>query len=144
MYNNFFRRLAFEEQQHSLEDDYPLFGLSTWTWTGETVGTAARKFYNVWTSFSTVKDFAWVELWNASEAPDRRVRRFALGLIPQSRCCKITNDSIRLMEKDNRKVRDDARKEYNETVRVSTNRCEFGRSNCAEQISLSGFGLFHS
>ena len=46
------------------------------------------------------------------------------------------------MEKDNRKVRDDARKEYNETVRVSTN--EFGRSNCAEQISLSGFGLFRS
>ncbi|QRW18381.1 DnaJ domain protein [Rhizoctonia solani] len=45
---------------------------------------------------STAKDFSWYDSWNIAEAPDRRVRR--------------------LMERDNKKARDDAKKEYNETT----------------------------
>ncbi|KAK0495324.1 DnaJ domain-containing protein [Armillaria luteobubalina] len=58
---------------------------------------AARTFYNVWINFVTNKDFSWCDQWNLAEAPDRRVRR--------------------LMEKDNKKARDDARRDYNDTVR---------------------------
>ncbi|KAF9516991.1 hypothetical protein BS47DRAFT_1340311 [Hydnum rufescens UP504] len=97
IYRNLFRRLAFEESQHGFEGVHPDFGLSTWTWASETKGEAVRDFYNVWTSFATAKDFSWKDQWNISEAPDRRVRR--------------------LMEKDNKKARDDGRKEYNETIR---------------------------
>lgn len=58
---------------------------------------AAREFYSVWTNFATEKEFTWEETWRLSEAPDRRVRR--------------------AMEKENKKTRDDARREYNDTVR---------------------------
>ncbi|KAF8751573.1 DnaJ molecular chaperone homology domain [Rhizoctonia solani] len=44
------------------------------------------------------QDFSWYDSWNIAEAPDRRVRR--------------------LMERDNKKARDDAKKEYNETVKT--------------------------
>lgn len=58
---------------------YPSFGTSAWSWNDDsnTSGAkeAVRDFYNTWLSFSTAKDFAWKELWNVSEAPDRRVRR---------------------------------------------------------------------
>lgn len=56
-----------------------------------------RKFYQVWTSFSTVKTFSWKDEYRYSSAGDRRTRR--------------------AMEKENKKSRDTARREYNETVR---------------------------
>lgn len=56
-----------------------------------------RMFYKIWSSFQTVKTFAWCDEYRYSSAPDRRTRR--------------------LMEKENKKLRDQARKEYNETVR---------------------------
>ncbi len=56
-----------------------------------------RKFYSTWGDFQSVKNFNWFDEYRYSEAPDRRVRR--------------------AMEKENKKLRDDARKEYNETVR---------------------------
>lgn len=56
-----------------------------------------RTFYNVWGSFLSVKSFNWMDKYRYSAAPDRRTRR--------------------LMEKENKKSRDAARKEYNETVR---------------------------
>jgi DnaJ family protein A protein 5 len=67
-------------------------------------------------NFTTEKDFSWMEQWNLAEAPERRVRRWikvfsSLHFLPESWC--------RLMEKDNKKLRDDARKEYNDTIRVS-------------------------
>lgn len=80
------------------ETNLPPFGYSTWPWVPATKdGDSARAFYNAWTNFSSNKDFVWKDQWNINEAPDRRVRR--------------------LMEKDNKKARDDARKEYNDTIR---------------------------
>lgn len=56
-----------------------------------------RGFYNTWNSFQSVKSFNWMDEYRYSAASDRRTRR--------------------LMEKENKKARDAARKEYNETVR---------------------------
>ncbi|KAF9474678.1 DnaJ-domain-containing protein [Pholiota conissans] len=99
IYRNLFSRLAAEERMFESSLEYPPFGLSTWQWsTGKSDDTEnPRDFYNVWMNFATEKDFSWMEQWNINEAPDRRVRR--------------------LMEKDNKKLRDDARKEYNDTIR---------------------------
>ncbi|KAJ2914522.1 hypothetical protein MD484_g5916, partial [Candolleomyces efflorescens] len=102
IYRNLFERLASEENMLDNSIKYPSFGYSTWPWSSEMkkrtdADGAAREFYTVWTNFGTEKDFTWVEQWKLSDAPDRRVRR--------------------LMEKDNKKVRDDARREYNDTVR---------------------------
>ncbi|KAK0204621.1 DnaJ domain-containing protein [Desarmillaria ectypa] len=99
VYRNLFNRLKAEEAMIS-DIDLPSFGYSTWTWTPAHKGEdspAARTFYNVWINFVTNKDFSWCDQWNLTEAPDRRVRR--------------------LMEKDNKKARDDARRDYNDTVR---------------------------
>ncbi|PPQ73171.1 hypothetical protein CVT26_014770 [Gymnopilus dilepis] len=99
IYRNLFARLASEEAVFDSKDDFPSFGFSSWPWTPTSRDDldCARNFYNVWMNFTTEKDFNWMEQWNISEAPDRRVRR--------------------LMEKDNKKLRDDARKEYNDTIR---------------------------
>lgn len=59
--------------------------------------SSIRNFYNAWSSFQSVKLFNWMDEYRFSSAPDRRTRR--------------------LMEKENKKARDAARKEYNETVR---------------------------
>ncbi|KII84450.1 hypothetical protein PLICRDRAFT_365946 [Plicaturopsis crispa FD-325 SS-3] len=99
LYRNLFARLAHDESLLSGEKPPP-FGYSTWPWTtgnkSEDAETA-KPFYAYWTNFVTSKEFSWMEQWNTTEAPDRRVRR--------------------LMEKDNKKARDDAKREYNETVR---------------------------
>ncbi|KAF9523541.1 DnaJ domain-containing protein [Crepidotus variabilis] len=98
IYRNLFSRLAAEERLYSGDADYPSFGSPSWTWSNSSDPNAsARAFYNVWLSFSSEKDFAWTDQWNTAEAPDRRVRR--------------------LMEKDNRKAREDAKREYNDTIR---------------------------
>ncbi|KAI9294765.1 DnaJ-domain-containing protein, partial [Neoconidiobolus thromboides FSU 785] len=56
-----------------------------------------KKFYNFWENFSTDLEFTWYEEYNASQGPDRKARRY--------------------MEKENKKLRDNAKKEYNSTVR---------------------------
>ena len=50
--------------------------------------------------FSTRKCFAWRDLWDVRDASDRRIRR--------------------IMEKENKAARDEARKEYNNTVKQLT------------------------
>ncbi|KAH9068222.1 DnaJ-domain-containing protein [Lactarius deliciosus] len=100
IYRNLFDRLAREERLSNTVE-FPSFGYSTWDWAApskERPSEAARHFYNFWLNFTTDKEFAWSDQWNISEAPDRQVRR--------------------LMEKDNKKARDSARKEYNETVKA--------------------------
>ncbi|KAK7051093.1 hypothetical protein VNI00_005205 [Paramarasmius palmivorus] len=100
IYRNLFSRLQAEEHLAGGDVDLPSFGDSTWPWTPSSKveeDRAARTFYNAWINFSTAKEFAWMDQWNLSEAPSRQVRR--------------------LMEKDNKKARDEARKEYNDTVR---------------------------
>ncbi|KAI9056822.1 DnaJ-domain-containing protein [Trametes sanguinea] len=99
IYRNLFDRLAHDERQYA-DTPLPSFGYSTWPWLPPSKAEqdqCARTFYNYWTNFVTSKEFEWADQWNIAEAPDRRVRR--------------------LMEKDNKKARDEARKEYNDTIR---------------------------
>lgn len=72
--------------------DYPSFGAKE-----DSYEEVVRPFYAVWTSFSTKKSFAWMDKYKYSEAPDRRIRR--------------------LMEKENKKMREDGIREYNDSVR---------------------------
>ncbi|KAL0936667.1 DnaJ domain-containing protein [Colletotrichum truncatum] len=72
--------------------DYPTFGTAA-----DKYETVARPFYSTWASFSTRKTFAWKDKYRLSDAPDRRVRR--------------------LMEKENKKLRDEAIREFNDAVR---------------------------
>ncbi|KAL8837375.1 MAG: hypothetical protein Q9170_002546 [Blastenia crenularia] len=58
---------------------------------------AIRSFYSVWNNFATSKAFSWADTYRYSEAPDRRVRR--------------------LMEKENRRLREEAIREFNDAVR---------------------------
>ncbi|KAK9476964.1 DnaJ domain-containing protein [Lipomyces japonicus] len=71
----------------------PRFGTSGSSWQDQ-----VRFFYAAWTGFSSRKTFVWADLYRMSDAPDRRVRR--------------------AMEKENKKARDAARKEYNDAVRA--------------------------
>ncbi|KAG5421009.1 hypothetical protein I9W82_000099 [Candida metapsilosis] len=109
-----FERLAREEIQHGKyqnieeyykykDDDnnvyaidssylkYPLFGNSHADY------LSIKNFYQSWSNFATCKSFNWKFEYRYSTAQDRRTRR--------------------LMERENKKISDEARKEYNETVR---------------------------
>ncbi|KAF4976097.1 hypothetical protein FZEAL_7207 [Fusarium zealandicum] len=91
-----FEHLALEEEAAADNDDidireYPTFGSSD-----DDYETVVKSFYSTWSGFSTVKSFAWKDKYRLSEAPDRRVRR--------------------LMEKENKKIRDDAIREFNDAV----------------------------
>ncbi|KAK2747820.1 C2H2 finger domain-containing protein [Colletotrichum kahawae] len=72
--------------------DYPTFGISD-----DGYEDVAKPFYGAWASFSTRKTFAWKDKYRLSDAPDRRVRR--------------------LMEKENKKLRDEAIRDFNDAVR---------------------------
>lgn len=92
-----FDQLAMEERlacQWENQDplEYPSFGSCN-----DDFETVVRPFYAAWTGFSTQKSFAWKDVHRYSEAPDRRVRR--------------------LMEKENKRLRDEAIREFNDAVR---------------------------
>lgn len=92
-----FAQLALEERlacQWENQDmvDYPVFGSRD-----DDFETVVRPFYAAWSGFSTCKSFAWKDVHRYSEAPDRRVRR--------------------MMEKENRRLREDAIREFNDAVR---------------------------
>lgn len=72
--------------------EYPSFGRAN-----DDYDAVAKPFYSTWSNFATRKTFSWKDKWRLSDAPDRRVRR--------------------LMEKENKKAREDAVQEFNETVR---------------------------
>lgn len=104
--------------------ELPSFGTPSWTWAApskDRSAEAARVFYNYWLNFVTEKDFSWADMWNESEAPDRRVRRcaFLVQIQHSETLTKRYDIDYRLMERDNKKSREEARKEFNETVRVS-------------------------
>ncbi|KAI0153331.1 DnaJ domain-containing protein [Xylariaceae sp. FL1272] len=91
-----FERIA--DAEHAATDwdglvpvQYPSFGES------HDNDTLAKAFYTRWSNFSTRLSFSWKDKWRLSDAPDRRVRR--------------------LMEKENKKFRDDAAREFNDAVR---------------------------
>jgi DnaJ family protein A protein 5 len=94
--NEFFDQLASEETAACnwtgiASIDYPPFGRA-----GDDYNTVAKRFYNVWSGFSTKKSFSWRDKYRLQEAPDRRVRR--------------------LMEKENKKFRDEGIREFNDAV----------------------------
>lgn len=93
----FFEQLASEEAAACEWDgltvtEYPPFGSAN-----DSYDSVAKPFYNTWSSFSTQKSFSWKDKYRLSDAPDRRVRR--------------------LMEKENKKFRDEGMREFNDAVR---------------------------
>jgi len=60
-----------------------------------------RRFYTAWMGFATMKSFSWKDHWKYSDAPDRRVKR--------------------AMEKENKRLREAGRREFNDTVKVIWN-----------------------
>ncbi|KIY53073.1 DnaJ-domain-containing protein [Fistulina hepatica ATCC 64428] len=104
MYRTLFDRIAAEEAAWDNNASLPSFGFAASTWTGSSGtddghgDTPVRAFYNLWLNFATEKDFAWRDKYNLAEASDRQIRR--------------------MMERENKKLRDEARREYNETVRL--------------------------
>ncbi|MCJ1246531.1 hypothetical protein MMC30_003739 [Trapelia coarctata] len=73
--------------------DYPSFGSSK-----DTYGDTVKNFYALWSNFATKKTFSWKDVFRYSEAPDRRVRR--------------------MMEKENKRFREEGIREFNEAVRA--------------------------
>ncbi|ORX72188.1 DnaJ-domain-containing protein [Linderina pennispora] len=59
-------------------------------------GTTLRDFYNFWTTFSTRKSFGWFDKYRLADAENRQIRR--------------------LMEKENKHLREKARREFVDTV----------------------------
>ncbi|KAG0206802.1 hypothetical protein BGX28_001828 [Mortierella sp. GBA30] len=105
VYRNIFDKLAQEEAEAVANDrsedstgaqvKFPSFGCSTTSY-DDNSDSDVKQFYNAWLTFSSQKSFSWCDKYRLSEAPDRRVRR--------------------AMEKENKKFRDAARKEFNDTV----------------------------
>ncbi|KAF7876561.1 hypothetical protein EAF04_001650 [Stromatinia cepivora] len=72
--------------------DYPDFGTAE-----DNYEDVVKDFYRTWVNFTTQKSFSWKDLYRTSDAPDRATRR--------------------LIEKENRKARDEAKAEFNDAVR---------------------------
>jgi DnaJ family protein A protein 5 len=94
--NEFFDQLAAEETAACdwagiAPTEYPPFGRAK-----DDYNAVAKPFYNVWSGFSTKKTFSWRDKYRLQEAPDRRVRR--------------------LMEKENKKFREEGIREFNDAV----------------------------
>ncbi|CDK28114.1 unnamed protein product [Kuraishia capsulata CBS 1993] len=92
-----FTRIADEEAescntQKLSAPSFPKFGLAS-----SDYQTEVKAFYKAWSSFQTQKTFAWYDEYRYSAQQDRKTRR--------------------LVEKENKKLRDQAKKDYNETIR---------------------------
>ncbi|XP_004698139.2 dnaJ homolog subfamily C member 21 [Echinops telfairi] len=95
VYRNVFEMIAKEELESVLEEDKensPSFGDSQ-----SDYDTVVHPFYAYWQSFCTQKNFAWKEEYDTRQASNRWEKR--------------------AMEKENKKIRDKARREKNELVR---------------------------
>lgn len=93
-----FEHLAKEEEAaadwEGLEvPDYPTFGHKD-----DEYDDVVKTFYAVWGGFATKKSFSWNDIYRYSEAPDRRYRR--------------------MMEKENKRLRDEGIREFNDAVRT--------------------------
>lgn len=97
IYRHVFEKVAEEDMEYredkGSECEPPSFGdaLSSYD-------EVVHLFYAFWESYSTAKSYVWVEKYDTREAPNRQIRR--------------------LMEQDNKKLRDKARKERNEEIRA--------------------------
>ncbi|KXJ90666.1 hypothetical protein Micbo1qcDRAFT_108961, partial [Microdochium bolleyi] len=79
------------ENDYTQPPEYPPFGCS------DDSDHLAKQFYGGWQNFATRLSFSWKDKWRLSDAPERRVRR--------------------LMEKENKKFREDAARDFNDAVR---------------------------
>lgn len=97
VYGEVFNKLAAEDSEFdkNLDSDFeiPRFGDSK-----SSYEEIVHPFYAHWQSYSTKKSFSWLDQYDIRQAPNRKV--------------------LRLMEKENKKIRDRARKERNEEVRA--------------------------
>ena len=91
VYANVFRIIAEEDTEFATDSnlEVPEFGTSS-----SDYEEVVQPFYAYWQSYATLKSYVWVEKYDIRDAPNRRVQR--------------------LMEKDNKKLRDAAKKERNE------------------------------
>ncbi|KAK0610428.1 hypothetical protein B0T17DRAFT_500270 [Bombardia bombarda] len=94
--NAFFDQLAMEETAAAEWDglvptEYPPFGRAK-----DDYNSVARLFYSTWSSFATKKSFSWKDKYNTSAEHDRQTRR--------------------LMEKANKKFREEGIREFNDAV----------------------------
>ncbi|KAE8636525.1 hypothetical protein XENTR_v10003030 [Xenopus tropicalis] len=95
VYRHIFELIVKEEMENKIDGDleeYPSFGDSQ-----SDYDTVVHLFYAYWQSFCTAKNFAWKEEYDTRQASNRFEKR--------------------AMEKENKKVRDKARKERNELIR---------------------------
>ncbi|KAI2807426.1 DnaJ sub C member 21 [Blomia tropicalis] len=93
VYRNLFDEIIDQEIPHKNVDEefnLPRFGNST------TDVDEVKAFYDVWQSFSTAFSFSNLDRYDIRDAPNRRV--------------------VRLMEKENKKIRDEARKNRNALI----------------------------
>ncbi|XP_014231055.2 dnaJ homolog subfamily C member 21 isoform X1 [Trichogramma pretiosum] len=95
VYRKVFEKLAAEDEEFSKgdsdEEPAPGFGDSN------TVYEDVHRFYGFWQSYITKRSFSWLDPWNITKGPNRW--------------------TVRQMEKENKKVRDAAKKERNEQIR---------------------------
>lgn len=96
VYREVFNKLAAEDSEYMTGDDSdfeaPSFGNSK-----SSYEDVVHPFYAYWQSYSTKKSYAWLDPYDIRDAPNRRV--------------------VRVVEKENKKIRDKARKQRNEEVR---------------------------
>ncbi|XP_071953881.1 dnaJ homolog subfamily C member 21-like [Antedon mediterranea] len=96
VYGDVFHKIAEEDKRFMDSDasdyDIPAFGDSK-----SNYEEVVHIFYAYWQSYSTSRSFVWVEKYDTREAPNRQISR--------------------LMEKDNKKLRDKAKKAWNGHIR---------------------------
>ncbi|XP_073996505.1 dnaJ homolog subfamily C member 21 [Rhodnius prolixus] len=97
VYSEVFNKISAEDSEFEIHADsdfeIPVFGDSK-----SCYEKVVHPFYSYWQSYSTKKPYSWLDKYNIRDAPNRKV--------------------LRLMEKENKKIRDKARKERNEEIRA--------------------------
>lgn len=95
VYREVFNTILIEESVYfDLDpDEIPTFGRSD-----SDYADVVRLFYNFWCGFNTHKPFGWLDEYDIRQAPNRRVAK--------------------LMEKENKKIRDKAKKERNDEIQA--------------------------
>ena len=88
VYNDLFVNVASEEDEG---DDWPKFGDEN------SPEDNWQSFYAFWSGYSTTKSFSWLDKYDTRQADNRRI--------------------LRAMEKENKKVKDAAKKDRNDLVR---------------------------
>jgi DnaJ family protein A protein 5 len=94
VYRRVFEKLAAEDApwvKDESDEEIPGFGDSKISY------EALRRFYAYWRSYATKRSYAWLDMFNPADAPNRQ--------------------GARLIERENKRIRDKAKKERNEQVR---------------------------